>query len=334
MNSGKASRKKPASSDPPGPSECLPATLISSYRILSAGNPPAESRPARGAGYKTGTMTPHITTLVRLILLVGFCHPAEADGDHEAWLSEKRLIIENVRSGKDDESTLEELGRLARQLGRKKNSLGEGEILLYREAVKTLSSNPAYIQHFASRIAKITEDEISKTGSQHSSQRGWYYETLSQLRNPQTVKILGEFVFDERDPWKNENWGDGGRPYANSFHAVEAFHKLGLKKPPVTREYPDVYGDVRTWQLWYEQVRAGTRTFSFEGDDTIYTLAGPVRESREPNSSPASQVALPLPGSLEKPSGWKLTLAAIGAFSTLLALLFAAFRKPAKRHPI
>ncbi|QJE94747.1 hypothetical protein [Luteolibacter luteus] len=256
-------------------------------------------------------MTPRFTTLVRLLLILGFCHPAEADGDREAWLSEKRLIIENVRSGKDDETAVEELGRLVRSLGGKEKSLGDDERLLFQEAVETLSSDPSYAQHFASRIARITDEEIAKTWTEHSSQRGWYFQTLTELRRPETIKILGELVFDERDPWKSEDWGDGGRPYSNCYHAVETLHKLGLRNPPVARDYPDVYGDVRTWQLWYEQVRAGTRTFSFEGDDTIYTLAGPVKESRESGPSPGSKVAPPPADPMEKSSGGKLALAAI-----------------------
>ena len=269
-----------------------------------------------------------LNNLIGSILFFGSCLTGSGQSERSTWFSEKWQIVENVRSGIGGEAEVEKLGVLVAGLGEDEKSLKPEVKNLYEEGVKTLLADPAHAGYFASKIAQLTEEEIKGSSTAHQSQRGWYYETLSELRSPQTVKVLGELVFDERDPWKDGDWGDGGRPYANSFHAVKAFHKLGLKHPPVARDYPHIQGDVRTWQLWYEQVRAGTRTFSFEGDDTIYTLTGPVTESREPSRPPARSVSPPPADQMEKPSAWKLTLAVLGACLTLLALLFVALRKP------
>ncbi len=42
--------------------------------------------------------------------------------------------------------------------------------------------------------------------------------------------------------------------------------------------------DIELWRIWYEQVKAGNRTFQFEGDPKHYNLEGPVAKAIEPAS--------------------------------------------------
>lgn len=111
-----------------------------------------------------------------------------------------------------------------------------------------------------------------------------------RLQGPDTVRVLGELLFDERNPWEKTNFTDSGLPLTNALYAVESLHKLGLKNPPVLSEHTAYADDLHTWQLWYQQVKAGNRTFSFKGDDTVYTLAGPVAAN---DASPPSATSHP-----------------------------------------
>ena len=45
-------------------------------------------------------------------------------------------------------------------------------------------------------------------------------------------------------------------------------------KLPLTME--NVADAQAAWQLWYEQIKSGKRTFRFEGDPTEYDLKGPA----------------------------------------------------------
>jgi hypothetical protein len=71
----------------------------------------------------------------------------------------------------------------------------------------------------------------------------------------------------------------------NSTDAAMALDKLPLKNKP----HAGITGwdkeAIRPWVLWYEQIKAGNRTFSFEGDPTDYNLNGPVREAKNPDAN-------------------------------------------------
>lgn len=208
-----------------------------------------------------------------------------AQGDRDPqWIQENRAIVERVRSGSYDERDVAKLDNLVRRPIGRKESAGSEASELYRAAKEALISLPGHADTLASKIKDLTEKEVSGTSTAHSSQRGWYFQTLSQLPSSWSVKVLGELLFDERNPFADV---PSDSPWvSNSSYAVVALHELGLRNPPVSGKYPDHRNDLRAWQLWFEQVRAGTRTFSFKDDETIYSLAGPVAEAREPTGSP------------------------------------------------
>src|SRR5690606_26228155 len=57
--------------------------------------------------------------------------------------------------------------------------------------------------------------------------------------------------------------------------------RLPLTFKPVKRAgYTFPYEYVYAWQNWYEQIKAGSRTFRFEGDPTEYDLNGPVPKEK------------------------------------------------------
>jgi hypothetical protein len=56
------------------------------------------------------------------------------------------------------------------------------------------------------------------------------------------------------------------------------------------------YDDIEPWRLWFAHLRAGNRTFRFEGDPVEYTLSGPVRVAK---ADPAN--ARPKPAQADEP---------------------------------
>jgi len=144
-----------------------------------------------------------------------------------------------------------------------------------------LMAIPGHAEYYDQKIRKSMDDEMAGSGKGDGAQRMRDFQTLGQLPSPETVKVLGELLYDDRDPSKGMPMDDATRPYANFRCASMALTRLGIKKAPMKNKYPYPNGtvgyddsEVETWKVWYEQVKAGTRTFSFEGDDTNYNLAG------------------------------------------------------------
>ncbi len=208
----------------------------------------------------------------------------------------------------------------------------QGTFKILKDTILTI---PGHATWHGEQIKQLTDAEIEgRPTGKHSLQRWWYYETLQQLPSPETVKVLGEFLFDERDPWKHLPTDDGGRWHPNSLYAVRALNKLGIRNAPVKREHWDP-ADLRTWQLWYEQIRAGTRTFSFEGDDAIYSLSGPVRTALDPGDILSESRRSPAAGTgaaaEAKPESSKVPL--IAALSLALLSLILAARRAMLNRP-
>jgi hypothetical protein len=135
------------------------------------------------------------------------------------------------------------------------------------------------------------------------------FETLAQLPTPETVKVLGEFLDDElgmkellaaeairEESKKLSELHAGNRAEWSKVDgiiddsiihpavAVEAASTLGrlpLKSKPKIKVR--TVEDLQVWKNWYQQIKEGRRTFSFEGDPREYDLTGPVREARNPD---------------------------------------------------
>lgn len=114
--------------------------------------------------------------------------------------------------------------------------------------------------------------------------RGWGLSPLGKLPVPASVRVLGEFLYDDELPGHASEleaaMNGGSRP--NNMIAIRALGRL-VEKPPVQGD-PENYtrDDVRAWQLWFEQVKAGNRTFRFKGNPQEYNLAGPALEALAP----------------------------------------------------
>lgn len=267
-----------------------------------------------------------ITILFLLIVFqVSAAVPNIPDDPQEAkrWYDRRVSEIEEI-SLKPRDAALPELGAMLRQLSRPKyRDSGERDDIL-KKLQSSIYEIPGYAEWFGREIERMTDKEVR--GAFHH-QRGWYFETLSHLPSPETVKVLGEQLFDERNPFEGIATDAAWVP--SCYSAIIALHNLGLENPPVKTKYPDA-SDLRTWQLWYEQVRAGTRTFSFKGDKTIYSLSGPVRTALDPGEIRSSARRSPAeesgeassetgPGSSKIPRIVALSLA-------ILALILAARR--------
>lgn len=275
-------------------------------------------------------MKPILFLLMFKYLLQGACIALPEDpAEYAEWEARQLAAIEEQKN-LPPEQAIPNLGKSVRKYALHTH-IEKGDRVVYNRARDLLLSIPGHAEWFGREIKAMTDDEISRTGLQFEGRREWYFETLSELPSPETVKVLGEQLFDERSPLEGPLNEAEWMP--SSCFAVIALHKLGLEDPPVQTSFADYRNDVRTWQLWYEQVRSGARTFSFKGDKTIYSLAGPVATASDPGEvRPDSRRQGPdSGGATGAPTGWSKSPRLIALSLALVALIIAAKRAFARK---
>lgn len=109
------------------------------------------------------------------------------------------------------------------------------------------------------------------------------FQTMRQLPSVETVRVLGEFLFDERGYVREPTTTGESARFEKIKHspvllkAGEALDHLPIVgKPPKYKRFYDTPEDLEGWRQWYTQIKEGKRTFRFEGDPTEYDLNGPA----------------------------------------------------------
>jgi hypothetical protein len=144
---------------------------------------------------------------------------------------------------------------------------------IYGEIQRNFLATPGHAEYFAAQIEKeraaLKPEEYRGSFDNH---RFWYLrETLQHLPSPETVKVLGHYLADDRDIPPPERWDDGGRTPANSIIAMESLLCLGLRDAPYppgrylerTRFLPAV-------RAWFAPIQSGETAFSFKGQAVEY----------------------------------------------------------------
>lgn len=168
----------------------------------------------------------------------------------------------------------------------------------------------------------------------YNRSRAWGLSRLGDLPHHGSVRVLGEFLYDDELPgYASElEAAINGDCQANCIIAMRSLGRL-VDMPPVQGD-PDTYSrnDLRAWQLWFEQLKAGSRRFRLKGNPQEYSLAGPIEAAlplnvTRPESMPASEQA-----SATDERGSKGPLVALMAAIGLLAVAIATVaRKKAAR---
>ena len=173
---------------------------------------------------------------------------------------------------------------------------GERKWTVHAAAQKALLAIPGHAEWYRDDVVsrfdfwERTEGHYGWYGSHWNAftkHRNLCFSILKEMPSPETVRVLGEMLGDEEDGYEKEKNPDRNL----DFWAAGALSALGIESPPIPLENPDYwrYGDparLKAWRLWYGPVKAGNRTFRFEGDPQVYDLNGPVREVRDTSQRP------------------------------------------------
>jgi hypothetical protein len=214
---------------------------------------------------------------------------AQASTEREIWLNDRRNFIAEAERELTDQSR-DNLARIIRGIGPNfKHSSVEARSL-YETARDLLLSKPGHAEYYEKRIRGMWDayrsarktDPSTADGTKFLNGTFYDFPVLRHLPSPETVRVLGDMVL-EAEVFETEN----GVPNIHlAARALQELHHLPLASKPVQSEDVHTDEDLETYRLWYAQIKAGNRTFRFEGDPNEYTLAGPVRSSPDLAASP------------------------------------------------
>ena len=142
---------------------------------------------------------------------------------------------------------------------------------IFGEIQRNLLATPGHAQHFADLIERERAAlKPGEYGGSYDNHRFWYLrETLSHLPSPETVKVLGHYLDDDRDtPARSEAASDGGAPSANSIIAMDALLLLELRDAPYPPGRYYAYwhtAELEVVRKWFAPIKSGEKSFSFRG---------------------------------------------------------------------
>ena len=224
-------------------------------------------------------------------------------------------------------------------------------ISAFERAQALLSEIPGHARYFGDQVKGLQEGlkgtipQAIGSGKRYdyNQSRALWIGRLRLMQTPESVQVLGDFLWDEIDTPPPPV---PGTFEANCDLACRALSESGLRDSPQTIPYTISPHDRVFWRQWYTEVKAGRKTFSFIGrsveyrfkpDGTWETMAmtnppndgePPVRQPGkiEASSKPRQQSESP-----ERPSGinlWWLASMGILLFAALGLWLRTRGRRP------
>ena len=109
-------------------------------------------------------------------------------------------------------------------------------------------------------------------GNYDSNRYRYIKDTLEHIPSPETIKVLGALLYDDRDVpppiVPGQDWVSSPR---NSLIASETLKSIGLRDPPATiQETLWSNESLAKQRAWYEKIKAGILAFSFLGQKVEY----------------------------------------------------------------
>jgi hypothetical protein len=223
----------------------------------------------------------------------------ENPGEASVWFNRISEGINRLSKSSDTKKAISGLGEYVRKLGRRADHPDARWREAYILAKFTLLTIPGHAEYFRDEIEneRMALEPESYRGS-YDRNRIWLFETFHHLPSPETIRVLGDFLEDERDLGQEPAWTSDGLLMGlnpNSRLALKALNNIGLRDPgfsaPKAGEWPDAknyatreeaklaawnYSDnklreeVAPWRVWFAKVKSGHRTFSFKGEAVEY----------------------------------------------------------------
>jgi hypothetical protein len=254
------------------------------------------------------------------------------DREEQIISNTARLHQEIVKSELPVKEKYEKLIHLLSRLGNPSiyTVHAEDATQLRNELRSELVSSPGYadyisekISGYQSRVNKLPKGIVGERADYDTFRHNVFQVVLPQIQTSETIRFLGEKLWDLNDLPNPEIDGDVPRPDANAYLSAHALTRIGLKNgPQKASEFTGGPNNLKLWRSWYEEVKSGKRSFSFEGQNVEYRFnpdgrvsATPIKVQEErltptppkppvPQQQPTAQGATSTPVSTAQPARW------------------------------
>ena len=176
--------------------------------------------------------------------------------------------------------------------------------IVFQKAQTALLSIPGHAKYYQDKIdkmrdellanAKKTQEELIKMQDAgqtvldeptYLSEVGLAIRTLKFMPSVETVSVLGFFLNDTvlrdgRTLLGNRLIPGDYEPHRSNAHlATEVIRQLGIEQPPFRDSKGTITPDeIDAWKDWWNEVKAGKRTYRFIGSDIEYGPDGPANK--------------------------------------------------------
>jgi len=223
--------------------------------------------------------------------IICVCHtfvsalPTEEPALQEYFTKFEEEISASRALGKEG---LDDLGQSLQYLGRGVRSSPDPRVQrCYYQAQDAIISIPGHARYFTDQLEDMRADK--ETIYEYYQARGWYFHnTFPHIPSPEMIQVLGHYLDDFRDsnspnlPLEKRtvmndasNSNERNRKTPNAWYASYVLSNIGLRNFPADTEMasPLSKGSLENWKnarAWYQEVKAGQRTFSFKGKSVEY----------------------------------------------------------------
>ena len=193
--------------------------------------------------------------------------------------------------GKPPEAKLEALWLGLRNMGYRRTADGHSPAVdeIFGKIQDEMLSIPGHAQYFADRLAAARKKASDPwTDGRYHDEFRLILETMSHLRSPETVRMLGGMLESEEDPRspeidhdffakleaakKNGNGIGDSEPIMlcnPPTFAMGVFYRLGLRDLPA-QSATDYYAVLKEYRAWWARLKSGELAFSFKGTKVKY----------------------------------------------------------------
>jgi hypothetical protein len=284
------------------------------------------------------------------IILMCFCNslmlkaqalPSADEAANEARIIERCKRALDESAAWSDSEKMDYLSIRIRQMGSLRSRDGYSEELdeTYFKTQQVLLSIPNHAQYFLNK-ATLETDKIEQNIKSSRLHRVLSIATLRHLPSPETMKGLGDLLWDER------GGTPGGGELSNAQLAAQQLYFMGIRNAPRVGD-----GGYFTLQLlemyreWYKKIRSGEMSFSFEGQSLEYRFKPDgtwettplaisdegLREELKPSVPPTSAATFPPAESMVPPSAISTRWLGIAGAAALLIVAGAWLSRKLKR---
>lgn len=209
--------------------------------------------------------------------------PTEEPALQEYFTKFEEEISASQAKGKEG---LDDLGQSLRYLGRGVDSSPDPRVQrCYYLAQDAIISIPGHARYFTDQFEEMRP---TREKSEYYRYRVWcFYNTFPHIPSPEVIQVLGHYLDDFRDsdlpnlpPEQRTVLDDSKNGYEferktpNAWYASYALSEIGLRDfPPMVSHHSK--GSIDNWRkarAWYQEVKAGQRTFSFKGKSVEYRI--------------------------------------------------------------